>query len=84
MKSCIHTHPTYLDQRPLRPPKLNNAVLVSSSFDGLRGLRACEGPLRLFVAVPLTISAAVLQKAQTSVIIGCVVDTGEQFIAGVI
>ena len=28
MKSCIHTHPTHLDQRPLRPPKLNNAVLV--------------------------------------------------------
>ncbi len=58
-KSCIHTHPTHLDQRPLRPPKLNNAVLVCSSFGGLRGLRACEGPLRLFVAVPMTISAAV-------------------------
>jgi hypothetical protein len=28
MKSCIHTHPTHLDQRPLRPPKLNNVVLV--------------------------------------------------------
>ncbi len=28
MKSCIHKHPTYLEQRPLRPPKLNNAVLV--------------------------------------------------------
>jgi hypothetical protein len=28
MKSCIHTHPTHLDQRPLRPPKLNNAVAV--------------------------------------------------------
>ncbi len=41
MKSCIHTHPTHLDQRPLRPPKLNNAVLVCSSFGGLRGLRAC-------------------------------------------
>ena len=59
MKSCIHTHPTHLDQRPLRPPKLNNAVLVCSSFGGFRGLRACEGPLRLFVAVPMTISAAV-------------------------
>ncbi len=59
MKSCIHTHPKHLDQRPLRPPKLNNAVLVCSSFGGLRGLRACEGPLRLFVAVSLTISAAV-------------------------
>jgi hypothetical protein len=58
MKSCIHTHPTHLDQRPLRPPKLNNAVFCSS-FGGLRGLRACEGPLRLFVAVPMTISAAV-------------------------
>jgi hypothetical protein len=88
MKSCIHTHPTHLDQRPLRPPKLNNAVLVCSSFGSLRGLRAC------FVAVPMTISAAVsdfgvrgrlrrpelvLQKAQTSV-----VDTGKQFIAGVV
>ncbi len=59
MKSCIHTHPTHLDQRPLRPPKLNNAVLVCSSFGGLRGLGECEGPLRLFVAVPMTISAAV-------------------------
>ncbi len=59
MKSCIHTHPTHLDRRPLRPPKLNNAVLVCSSFGGLRGLRACEGPLRLFVAVPMTILAAV-------------------------
>jgi hypothetical protein len=28
MKSCIHRHPTHLDQKPLRPPKLNNAVLV--------------------------------------------------------
>ncbi len=46
-------------QRPLRPPKLNNAILVWSSFGGLRGLRACEGPLRLFMAVPMTISAAV-------------------------
>jgi hypothetical protein len=59
MKSCIHTHPTHLDQRPLRPQKLNNVVLVCSSFGGLRGLRACEGPLRIFVAVPMTISAAV-------------------------
>ncbi len=57
MKSCIHTHPTHLDQRPLRPPKLNNAVLVCSSFGGLRGLMACEGPLRLFVAVPMTTAA---------------------------
>ena len=83
MKSCIQKHPTHLDQRPLRPPKLNNAVLVCSSFGGLRGLRACEGPLRLFVAVLMTISAAlanfggrgrlrrpeiVLQQEQTSVI----------------
>ncbi len=51
MKSCIHTHPTHLDQRPLRPPKLNDG--------GLRSLRACKGPLRLFVAVPMTISVAV-------------------------
>jgi hypothetical protein len=57
MKSCIHTHPAHLDQRPLRPPKLNNAVLVCSGFGGLRGLRACEGPLRLVVAVLMTISA---------------------------
>jgi hypothetical protein len=28
MKSCIQNYPTHLDQRPLRPPKLNNAVLV--------------------------------------------------------
>jgi hypothetical protein len=28
MKSCIQKTPTHLDQRPLRPPKLNNAVLV--------------------------------------------------------
>jgi hypothetical protein len=37
MKSCIHKHPTHLDQRPLRPPNLYNAVLVCSSFGGLRG-----------------------------------------------
>ncbi len=28
MKSCIQKHPTHLDQKPRRPPKLNNAVLV--------------------------------------------------------
>jgi hypothetical protein len=28
MKSCIHKQSTRLDQRPLRLPKLNNAVLV--------------------------------------------------------
>ncbi len=28
IKSCIQKHPTHVDQRPLRPPKLNNAVLV--------------------------------------------------------
>jgi hypothetical protein len=38
MKNCIHTHPTHHDQRHLRPPELNNAVLVCSSFGGLRGL----------------------------------------------
>ncbi len=38
MKSCIQKHPTHLDQRPLRPTKLNNAILVWSSFGGLRGL----------------------------------------------
>ncbi len=37
MKSCIHKHPSHLDQRPLRRLKLNNAVLVWS-FGGLRGL----------------------------------------------
>ncbi len=55
--------------------------------------------MRLFVAFPMTISAAVadfggcgrlrrpelvLQKVQTPVVIGGVVDTGEQFIAGVV
>ncbi len=59
MKSCIQSHSTHLDQGPLRPPKLNNAVLVCSSFGGLRGLRTCERPLLLFGAVPMTISAAV-------------------------
>ncbi len=28
MKPCIHRHSTHPDQRPLRPPKLNIAVLV--------------------------------------------------------
>jgi hypothetical protein len=28
MKNCIYKHLTHLDQRPLRPPKLNNAVTV--------------------------------------------------------
>ncbi len=28
MKSCIQKHPTHLCQRPLRPPKLHNAILV--------------------------------------------------------
>ncbi len=36
--SCIHKDPTHLDQKPLRPPKLNNAVFVWSSFGGFRGL----------------------------------------------
>ncbi len=40
MKSCIWKHPTHLDQKPLRPPKLNNADLVWSSFGGHRGLRS--------------------------------------------
>jgi hypothetical protein len=92
MKSCIHTHPTHLDQRPLRPPKLNNAVLVCGSFGGLRGLRACEGPLCLFGCSNDNIGGRgrlrppelVLQKAETSVVIGGVVDTDEQFIAGVV
>jgi hypothetical protein len=28
MKSWIHLHPTHIDQTPLRPPKLNNALLI--------------------------------------------------------
>ncbi len=28
MKSCIHRYPTHLDQKRLRPPKLNNAVFL--------------------------------------------------------
>ncbi len=62
MKSCIHRHPTHLDQKPLRPPKRNNAVLVWSSFGGLRGLWPrwvrCLW-IQLFIAVPMTSSAAV-------------------------
>ncbi len=89
MKSCIHTHPTHLDQRPLRPPKLNNAVLFCSSFGGLRGLRACEGPLHcsndnIGGRGRLRRPELVLQKAQTSVVIGGVVDTGEQLFPGVV
>ncbi len=38
MKIWIHKHPTHLDQRPLRPPTLNNDVLVWRSFGGLRDL----------------------------------------------
>jgi hypothetical protein len=91
MKSCIHTHPTHLDQRPLRPPKLNNAVLVCSSFGGLGGLRACEGPFAPFCGCSndniggrgrLRRPELVLQKAQTSV--AGVVDTGEQLFPGVV
>jgi hypothetical protein len=51
MKSCFHKHPTHLDQRPLRPSKLNNAVLAASVV--------CEVLLSLFMAVPMTILAAV-------------------------
>jgi hypothetical protein len=44
MKSCIHTHPTHLDQRPLRPPNLIMPfwfalVLTASGVSGrVRGL----------------------------------------------
>jgi hypothetical protein len=38
MKSCIHKHPTHLDQRPLRPPKLLQTKSALFSFGGLRGL----------------------------------------------
>jgi hypothetical protein len=32
MKSCIHKHPTHLDQRPLRPPKLLQTKLALFFF----------------------------------------------------
>jgi hypothetical protein len=62
MKSCILKHPTHLDQRPLRPPKLLQTKPILFSFGGLRGLWSrCAGCLlwmQLFMAVPMTPSAA--------------------------
>jgi hypothetical protein len=61
MKSCIHKHPTHLDQRPLRPPKLLQTKPTLFSFGGLRGLWSrWVGFLwmQLFMAVPMTPSAA--------------------------
>ena len=72
MKSCIQKHPTHLDQRPLRPPKGAFARFHGCSNDNIGGRSQLRRP------------ELVLQKAQTSVIIGGVVDTGEQFIAGVV
>jgi hypothetical protein len=36
MKSCIHRHPTHLEQRTLRPPKLLQTKTALFSFGGLR------------------------------------------------
>ncbi len=75
MKSCIHKHPTHLDQRPLRPPKQNNAILVWYSFGSLRGL--WSGGVRCLCIFSndnicdsgqLRRPEIVLQKEQTSVI----------------
>jgi hypothetical protein len=56
MKSCIQKHRTHLDQRPLRPPKLNNAVLVWRFHDNIGGRGRLRRP------------EIVLQQEQTSVI----------------
>jgi hypothetical protein len=37
MKSCIHRHPTHLDQKPLRLPKLLQTKTALFSFGDLRG-----------------------------------------------
>jgi hypothetical protein len=37
MKSCIQTHPTHLDQRPLRPPKGAFAHFHGCSNDNIGG-----------------------------------------------
>ncbi len=62
MKCCIQRHPTHPDKRPLKPPKLNITISVSSSFGGLRGLLlrcAVYLWMQLFMTVPMTPSAAV-------------------------
>jgi hypothetical protein len=43
IKSCIHKHPTHLDQRLLRPPELQTSnfklqTKTAFTFGGLRGL----------------------------------------------
>jgi hypothetical protein len=50
MKSCIHRHPTHLDQRPLRPPKIlqtKKAIYVVLAASGasdqvVRGAYVCN------------------------------------------
>jgi len=37
MKSCIHKHPTHLDQRPPRLPKQLQTTTALFSFSDLRG-----------------------------------------------
>ncbi len=74
MKSCILKHPTHLNQRRLRPPKLNNAVLVWSSFGGLRGL--WSGCVRCFCAFSWLFQWQFRRPAVENFNSG-VVDTGE-------
>ncbi len=60
LKSCIQKHPTHLDQRPLRPPKLIMPFWFEVALAPPGPLiRVCEVPLRVFMAVPMTISVAV-------------------------
>ncbi len=79
IKSCIHKHPTHLDQRPLRLPKQNNAILFWISFGSLLGL--WSGYVRCLCAFSWLFSndniggrgrlrrpEIVLQQEQTSVI----------------
>ena len=56
MKSCIHTHPTHLDQRPLRPPKGAFARFHGCPNDNIGGRGRLRRP------------EIVLQQEQTSVI----------------
>ncbi len=106
MKSCIQRHSIHLDQRPLRPAKLNITVLVWSNFCGLRGiLSSCIECLwmQLFMAIPMTPSAAMsdfIRRKYLRFIPICrknrplssiqfitdekFIDTGEQFIGGVV
>ncbi len=72
------------DRRTLKGINRRYAILVCSSFGGLRGLtlRACEGPLRLFVAVPMTILAAVADFGSRSYFCRKL-DTAEKLFTGV-